>query len=143
MARFFSVKLDRVFSCRGERVVSALEPNRTGNRSNPLKRVRNEATSQIKVDTIIRKPSVLFRSSKPNHSIHFQNGFHFNIYRNPAKVKNTMTDRHPFCTNGGIFATGPCKSSHIAAAVAKRAGQLRNTQSAGPDCAPFAADSGL
>src|SRR5580700_7061544 len=142
MARLFSEKLDRPSSFRGARPVSALEPNRTGNR-NPLKRVRNVATSQIKVDTSISKPSVLFRSSKPNHSIDFQNGFHFNRYRNPVYVKKTMTNRHPFCTNDGVRDTGPCKSSHIAAAVAKRAGQLRNTQSARPGCAPFAADSGL
>jgi hypothetical protein len=79
--------------------------------------------SQTSVDTRIKKPSALFRFSNSNDSIHSQNGFHFNRYRNPQYAKNTMALRQPFWTKGGVFAAGPLRRSHIANAAAKRTGQ--------------------
>src|SRR6202035_5956041 len=78
---------------------------------------------QKSVEIRIRKPSALFRFSSPNDGIHFQNGSHFNRYRNPQYVKNTMAMRQTFWTKTGAFVAVPLRTTHIASAAAKRKGQ--------------------
>src|ERR1700736_6894416 len=123
MAMFFNVKADRVSSCRGTRFLRAPEPTPRARNRTPNRMVRSGATSQTIVDARIRKPSALFRFSNPNDRIHFQNGSHFNRYRNPQYVKNTMAMRQTFWTKTGAFAAGPLRRTHIASAAAKRKGQ--------------------
>src|ERR1700681_1660603 len=123
MAMFFNVKADRVSSCRGTRFLSSPEPTPTARNRTPNRMIRSVTTSQTIVDARIRKPSALFRFSNPNDSIHFQNGFHFNKYRNPQYAKKTMAMRQTIWTKSGVFAAGPLRRSQIASAAAKRKGQ--------------------
>src|ERR1700736_5323756 len=123
MAMFFNVKADRGASCRGTRFLSSPEPtprarNRTQNRM-----IRSVTTTKTIADTRNIKPSAVFRFSNPVDSIHFQNGSHFNRYRNPQYAKNTMAMRQIIWTKSGVFAAGPLRSSQIASAAAKRKGQ--------------------
>ncbi len=120
---FFNVKPDRFSSCRGTRFLSSPEPTPRERNRTPNRMIRSVATSQTIVDATIRKPSALFRFSSPNASIHSQNGFHFNRYRNPHYARNTMAMRQTIWTKSGVFATGPLRRSHIASAAAKRKGQ--------------------
>jgi hypothetical protein len=123
MAKFFNVRLDRVFACRGTRLRIPPGSAQRAGKWSPEKRIRSVATSQTNVETRIRKPSALFRFSIPNDSIHFQNGFHFNKYRNPQYAKNAMAMRQTFWKKSGVFAAGPLRRSHIANAAAKRKSQ--------------------
>src|ERR1700674_2208066 len=123
MAMFFNVKPDRFSSCRGTRFLSSPEPTPRERNRTPNRMIRSVATSPTIVDATIRKPSALFRFSNPNDSIHFQNGSHFNRYRNPQYARNTMAMRQTFWTKSGVFAAGPLRRSQIASAAAKRKGQ--------------------
>src|SRR5258708_16264069 len=120
MAIFFKEKLDRLSSLRFS---SPSEGARSARNRRPRKAIRNVAISQTIVDTRIRKPSALFRLSNPNDGTHFQNGFHFNRYRNPQYTKNTTAMRQTFCTKSGVFSAGPLRRSQIASAAAKRKSQ--------------------
>src|SRR2546422_4016874 len=123
MAIFFKERLDGFVSWRATRLSGPTErPPRARNRR-PRKAIRNVAISQTIVDTRIRKPSAVFRFTNPVDSIHFQNGFHFNKYRNPQYAKNTMAMRQIIWTKSGVFAAGPLRRSHIASAATKRKGQ--------------------
>src|SRR5258708_10045597 len=123
MAIFFKERLDGFVSWRTTRLSGPTERAPRARNRRPRKAIRNVAISQMIVDTRIRKPSAVFRFPNPVDSIHFQNGFHFNKYRNPQYAKNTMTMRHTLWTKSGVFAAGPLRRSHIASAAAKRKGQ--------------------
>src|SRR6266852_3687537 len=123
MAIFFNERLDRFVSWRATRLSGPTERAPRARNRRPRKAIRNVAISQTTVDTRIRKPSAVFRFSNPVDSIHFQNGFHFNKYRNPQYAKNAMAMRQTFWKKGGVFAAGPLRRSHIASAAAKRKSQ--------------------
>src|SRR6266853_4079557 len=123
MAIFFKERLDGFVSWRATRLSGPTERAPRARNRRPRKARRSVAISQTTVDTRIRKPSAVFRFSNPVDSIHFQNGFHFNKYRNPQYAKNTMTLRQIILTKIGVFAAGPLRRSQIASAAAKRKGQ--------------------
>src|SRR5258708_2235992 len=116
-----NVRPCRVVSRRGPGLSSATA--RASEIRKPRSKILSVAMIQNSVEIRIRKPSALFRFSSPNDSIHFQNGFHFNKYRNPQYAKNTMAMRQKFWKKGGVFAAGPLRRSHIASTAAKRKSQ--------------------
>src|SRR6202047_3752089 len=116
-----NVRPCRVVSRRGPGLSSATA--RASEIRKPRSKILSVAMIQKSVQIRIRKPSALFRFSSPNDRIHFQNGSHFNRYRNPQYVKNTMAMRQTFWTKTGAFAAGPLRRTHIASAAAKRKGQ--------------------
>src|SRR6266851_2521038 len=120
MAIFFNERLDRFVSWRATRLSGPTERAPRARNRRPRKAIRNVAISQTTVDTRIRKPSAVFRFMNPVDSIHFQNGSHFNRYRNPQYAKNTMAMRQIIWTKSGVFAAGPLRRSHIASAAAKK-----------------------
>src|SRR6266436_3305788 len=120
MAIFFKERLDGFVSWRATRLSGPTERAQRARNRRPRKAIRNVAISQTIVDTRIRKPSAVFRFTNPNDSIHFQNGFHFNKYRNPQYAKNTMAMRQTLWTKTGAFAAGPLRRTHIASAAEKR-----------------------
>src|SRR5260370_42322261 len=121
MGIFFKERLGGFVSWRATRLSGPAE--RAPRLRRPRKAIRNVAISQAIVDTRIRKPSAVFRFSNTVDSIHFQNGFHFNKYRNPQYARNAMAMRQTFWKKGGVFAAGPLRRSHIANAAAKRKSQ--------------------
>src|SRR5258708_27581583 len=116
-----NVRPCRVVSPRGLGLPSATA--RASEIRKPRSRILSVAMIQKSVEIRIRKPSALFRFSIPNDRIHFQNGSHFNRYRNPQYAKNTMAMRQTFWTKSGVFATGPLRRSQTASAATKRKGQ--------------------
>src|SRR5580700_2776303 len=116
-----NVRPCRVVSRRGPALSSATA--RASEIRKPRSKILSVTMIQKSVEIRIRKPSALFRFSSPNASIHSQNGFHFNRYRNPQYARNTMAIRQTFWTKSGVFATGPLRRNHIASAAAKRKGQ--------------------
>src|SRR5260370_26059380 len=121
MGIFFKERLGGFVSWRATRLSGPAE--RAPRLRRPRKAIRNVAISQAIVDTRIRKPSAVFRFSNPVDSIHFQNGFHFNKYRNPQYAKNTVAMRQSVWTKSGVFAARPLRRSHIPSAAAKSKGQ--------------------
>src|ERR1035438_7240840 len=94
------------------------------------------------VATKIRTPVSLFLLVNPSDCIIVQNGAHRSMCRNPEWTKTTRMTRQPFCIQEGAAKAGPARGSHMAPAAANREGQLRNSQSIGPGCAPAVVDSG-
>src|SRR6202047_3185317 len=123
MAIFFKERLGGFVSWRATRLSGPTERAPKARNRRPRRAIRNVAISQTIVDTRIRKPSAVFRFSNPVDSIHFQNGSHFNRYRNPQYAKNTMAMRQIIWTKSGVFAAGPLRRSQVASAPAKRKGQ--------------------
>src|SRR5229473_4719518 len=98
MAIFFKERPDGFVSWRATRLSGPMERAPRARNRRPRKARRNVAISQAIVDTRIRKPSAVFRFSNPVDSIHFQNGFHFNKYRNPQYARNAMAMRQTVWT---------------------------------------------
>src|SRR6202051_3827259 len=120
---FFNERLDGFVSWCATRLSGPTERAPRARNRRPRIAIPNVAISQTIVDTRIRKPSAMFRFSNPVDGIHFQNGSHFNRYRNPQYAKNTMAMRQIIWTKSGVFAAGPLRRSQIASAAAKRKGQ--------------------
>src|ERR1022692_1270199 len=111
MAIFFKERLDGFVSWRATRLSGPTERAPRARNRTPNRMIRSVATSQKIVDTRIRKPSAVFRFTNPVGSIHFQNGFHFNKYRNPQYAKNTTAIWQIIWTKSGVFAAGPLRRS--------------------------------
>jgi hypothetical protein len=79
--------------------------------------------SQTSVDTRIRKPSALFRLSKPTGGIHVHSGSHFKRYRKPEYRRNANAAWQALRIQDGIVDASLFRTSQITSAAANSAGQ--------------------